>query len=86
VRGTEQHKEQQWSPEALEQELANLRTRIGYLQEERRRFRRLGFSDEQMRLELRQLEKRKVKYEQALEGWRGNGKPVMAAGYPQVET
>lgn len=73
------------NPETLERELALIRERIEHLTRERRVFGRLGFSSEQMRLELRQLEKRRTRYEQALKDWHQDGRKLALRRSPQVE-
>ena len=73
------------SPEALERELAEISARIEHLRRERKVFGRLGFSAEQMKLEIHQLEKRRARYERALKEWQRERQKVALRSYSQVE-
>lgn len=74
------------SPEALEREIAEISARIDHLKQERKVFGRLGFSSEQMKLEMSQLERRRAKYEQVLRDWQRERQRVAVRGYRQVES
>ena len=71
--------------EALQSELAEVIERIEELSRERKLFGRLGFSDEHMKLELRQLEKRRERCERALKALRPATSPDPVARPRRVE-
>jgi hypothetical protein len=73
------------SPERLERELATLEERMSFLRQESQLFGRLGFSSEQVKFELRRLEKRRVKCQTALNELRAGNQTAVKLDFGQAE-